>query len=224
VPYDPVKDFALIGLVVEGPPVILIANAGLPYKTVGDLVADAKANPSKMSFSTSGPATSPAIAVSQLNHLAGTRIVDVPYRGSAPAAVAVVTGEVQAAFVFYSSARTLADDNKVRALAVATSQRLPSWPEIPTMAEQGYPGFEHSGWVGLAAPANTPAPVIAYLNRHLNDAIRTESFRRRLQPLGMVPPSGDNTPETFAAYMRRDNERQAELARLSGHAPLDAKR
>jgi tripartite-type tricarboxylate transporter receptor subunit TctC len=224
VPYDPIKDFSLIGLIVDGPPLVLIANANLPYKSVADLVADAKANPSKVSFATSGPATSPAIAVTQLNHLNGTKIVDVPYRGSAPAAVAVVTGEVQAAFVFYSSAKTLADDGKVRALAVATPQRLASWPEIPTMAEQGYPAFEHAGWVGLAAPAKTPAPVIAYLNKHLNDAIHADSFRKRMQPLGMIPPSGENTPESFAAFMRRANDYQAGLAKLSGHSPMQPKR
>src|SRR5471030_446092 len=83
VPYDPVKDFSLIGMVTDGPPLVLIVNGKLPYKTVAELIADAKANPSKISFGTSGPATSPAIAVTQLNALAGTKIVDVPYRGSA---------------------------------------------------------------------------------------------------------------------------------------------
>jgi tripartite-type tricarboxylate transporter receptor subunit TctC len=97
---------------------------------------------------------------------------------------------------------------------------MASWPEIPTMGELGYPGFDHRGFVGLAAPGKTPASVVAFLNRHLNEAINSAGFRRRMEPLGMVIPS-DNTPEKFAEFMRRENARQAELAKLSGHAPLE---
>jgi tripartite-type tricarboxylate transporter receptor subunit TctC len=223
VPYNAVTDFALIGMVTDGPPLVLIVNAALPYKSVAELIADAKANPSKLSFGTSGPATSPVIAVTQLNSLAGTKIVDVPYRGSGQAAVAVVTGEVQGAFVFYSNAKPLSDDGKVRALAVASPQRLASWPEIPTMAELGFPGFDHRGFVGLAAPGKTPATIVAFLNKHLNEAINSASFRRRMEPLGMTIPT-DNTPEKFAEFMRRETVRQGELAKLSGYSPLDPKR
>jgi tripartite-type tricarboxylate transporter receptor subunit TctC len=223
VPYDAIADFALIGMVTDGPPLVLIVNAALPYRTLADLIADARANPEKVSFGTSGPATSPAIAVTQLNALAKTRIAGVPYRGSAPAAAAVLTGEVQGAFVFYSSAKPLSEDGKVRALAVASPQRLASWPEIPTMAELGFPGFDHRGFVGLAAPAKTPAPIIAFLNKHLNEAIHSAAFRARMEPLGMTVPA-ENTPETFAEFMRRETARQAELAKLSGHhAPLQSK-
>ena len=225
VPYDPIKDFALIGMVADGPPVVLIVNANLPYKSVADIVADARANPNKVSFGTSGPATSPAIAVTQLNALAKTSIAQVPYRGSGPAAAAVVTGEVQGAFVFYSNARPLHEGGKVRALAVASPKRLANWPEIPTMAELGFAGFDHRGFVGLAAPAKTPAPILAFLNKHLNEAIGSTSFRQRLDPLGMtVPTPAENTPEKFAEFMRREIAQQAELAKLSGHAPLDPKR
>jgi tripartite-type tricarboxylate transporter receptor subunit TctC len=223
VPYDPIKDFALIGMVTDGPPLVLIANANLPYKSVADLIADAKANPNKVSFGTSGPATSPAISVSQLNALAKTSIVQVPYRGSGPAAAAVVTGEVQGAFVFYSNARPLHEDGKVRALAVASPQRLANWPEIPTMSELGFHGFDHRGFVGLAAPGKTPASIIAFLNKHLNDSISSESFRRRIEPLGMTIPT-DNTPEKFAEFMRREIVRQADLAKLTGHSPLAPQR
>ena len=219
VPYDPLKDFALIGQITDGPPLVLIVNASLPYRSVADVIADARANPTKVSFASSGPATSPAIAITQLNALAGTRIVDVPYRGTGPAAAAVVTGELQGAFVFYSNARPLHDDGKVRALAVASPQRMASWPDIPTMSELGFAGVDHRGFVGLAAPAKTPAPIVAFLNKHLNDAITSAAFRRRMEPLGMTIPA-DNTPEKFAEFMRRENVRQAELARLSGHAPL----
>jgi len=217
VPYDPIKDFALIGMITDGPPLILIVNADEPYKSVAELVAYAKANPSKVSFGTSGPATSPAIAVTQLNNQAKTNIVEVPYRGSAPAATGVAAGEVQGSFVFYANARALSASGRVRALAVTSPKRLESWPEIPTMEELGYSGFYHTGFVGLAAPANTPAPIIAFLNKQLNDAIHSDSFRKRMEPLGMTVPEV-NTPESFAAFMRREIARQAELAKLTGHA------
>jgi tripartite-type tricarboxylate transporter receptor subunit TctC len=218
VPYDPIKDFALIGMVTDGPPLVLIVNASLPYKTLAELLADARVNPNKISFGTSGPATSPAIAITQLNALAKTSIVGVPYRGSGAAAGGVVTGEVQGGFVFYSNAKPLSDDGKVRALGVASPRRLAAWPEIPTLTELGFP-LDHRGFVGLAAPGKTPAPIIAFLNRHLNDAINSPGFRRRMEPLGVTIPSV-NTPETFAEFMRRENAKQAELAKLSGHAPL----
>jgi tripartite-type tricarboxylate transporter receptor subunit TctC len=222
VPYDPIKDFSLIGMVADGPPVVLIVNAGLPFKSVADLIAHAKANPGKVSFGTSGPATSPAIAVTQLNALAKTDIAQVPYRGSGPAAAAVVGGEVQGTFAFYSVARQMHDGGKVRALAVASPKRMENWPEIPTMGELGFPGFDHRGFVGLAAPGKTPASIVAFLNKHLNEVINSPSFRKRMEPLGMTIPT-DNTPEKFAEFMRREIARQAELAKLSGHAPLQKK-
>jgi tripartite-type tricarboxylate transporter receptor subunit TctC len=132
------------------------------------------------------------IALTQLNSLAGTRIVDVPYRGSGQAAAAVPTGAIQGTFTFYSSAKPLADDGKVRALAVSSPQRIAGWPDIPTMGELGFPGFDHRGFVGLAAPARTPAPIIAFLNKHLNEAINSGLFRQRIEALGMTIPT-DNT-------------------------------
>ena len=133
VPYGAVDDFAMIGLIVEGPPLVLIIDAKLPYQSLADLVADAKANPNKISFGTSGPATSPAISLTQLNALAATEIVGVPYRGSGEAARNVAGGAIQGTFAFYSQAKPLADDGKVRALAVASAARIAAWPSVPTM-------------------------------------------------------------------------------------------
>jgi tripartite-type tricarboxylate transporter receptor subunit TctC len=215
VPYNAINDFALIGKITDGPPLVLIVNPNSPYKSVKDIIADAKANPNKVSFGTSGPATTPAIAVSQLNVLANTKIAAVPYRGTGPAVVGVMSGEIQAAFVFYSNAKPFADNGKVRSIAITSAKRMSSWPNLPTMAEQGFAGFEHSGFVGLAAPGKTPAPIIAFLNKHLNEVITSEAFRRRMEPLGMTIPA-DNTPENFADFMRRETARQAELAKLSG--------
>lgn len=216
VPYKFTSDFTQIGKVADGPTVVLIVGANSPYKTLDDLIKDAKANPDKISFATSGPATSPAIAVSQLNSMAGTKIVDVPYRGTAPAATAVMSGEVQGAFVFYPSAKPLVDDGKVRALAIANSKRIPHWKDVPTMAELGFPGFEHNAFVGLAGPPGIPPAIVAKLNKALNATVQSAAFRARIEPLGMVAPPADNTPETFTKFLVTETEHQAGLAKLSG--------
>jgi tripartite-type tricarboxylate transporter receptor subunit TctC len=215
VPYKFTSDFTQIGKIADGPTLVLIVNSASPYRTLADLIQEAKANPDKVSFATSGPATSPAIAVSQLNAMAGTKILDVPYRGTSPAATAVLTGEVQGAFVFYPSAKSMAEEGKVRILAVADSKRLARLKDVPTMAELGFPGFEHKAFVGLSGPPNMPPAIVAKLNKALNDTLRTESFRARLEPLGMEPPVGDNTPDSFLKFAVKETEHQAELAKLA---------
>lgn len=216
VPYSAVNDFELIGKIADGPPLVLMVPNATPYKTVADIVADAKANPKKISFASSGPATSPAIAITQLNALAGTEIVDVPYRGSGAAAQSLLSGEVQGSFVFMSTARQYHDDNRARAIAVAQPKRFPAWPDLPTMAEQGFAGFDHSGFVGLAAPAKTPKEIVAFLNKHLNKALASPDLRKRFAELGMtVPDTAQNTPENFKDFMAKETARQGELAKLT---------
>jgi tripartite-type tricarboxylate transporter receptor subunit TctC len=216
VPYNAIDDFAMIGMIVEGPPLVLIIDAALPYKALADLLADARTNPGKLSFGTSGPATSPAMALAQLNSLAKTEIAGVPYRGSGEAARNVSGGGVQGAFAFYAQAKPLADAGNVRALAVASTKRIPTWPEVPTMAELGFANFDYGGFVGLAAPAKTPAPVIAFLNKELNAVIHSDEFKKRMDALGMTVPAAANTPGYLADYMRRETIRQRDLAALTG--------
>jgi tripartite-type tricarboxylate transporter receptor subunit TctC len=223
VPYNAIDDFSMIGMIAEGPPLVLVIDARLPYKSLAELVAAARANPDKISFGTSGPATSPAVALTQLNSLANTKIVGVPYRGSGEAARNVAAGGIEGAFAFYSQAKPLADDGKLRALAVASPQRIATWPDVPTMEELGYPNVDFRGFVGLAAPAKTPTAVIAFLNQHLNEVVQSEAFRQRMEALGMTVPA-DNTPEKFAEYMRSETVRQGALAKLSGHQPVAPQR
>jgi len=215
VPYNAIDDFAMIGMIVEGPPLVLIIDAALPYKSLAELLADAKANPNKISFGTSGPATSPAMALAQLNALAKTEIVGVPYAGSGEAARNVSGSGVQGAFAFYAQAKPLADGGKVRALAIASPQRIATWSEVPTMQELGFPNFDYGGFVGLAAPAKTPQPIIGYLNEQLNEVVQSQEFRSRMEALGMTVPA-ENTPERLADYMRRETVRQGALAALTG--------
>jgi tripartite-type tricarboxylate transporter receptor subunit TctC len=215
VPYSAIDDFAMVGMIVEGPPLVLIIDAALPYRSLADLLAEAKANPNKISFGTSGPATSPAMALAQLNALAKTEIVGVPYAGSGEAARNVSPSGVQGAFAFYAQAKPLTDGGKVRSLAVARPQRIATWSEVPTMQELGFPNFDYDGFVGLAAPAKTPQPIIAYLNKQLNGVVQSKEFRSRMEALGMTVPA-ENTPEHLADYMRRETVRQGTLAALTG--------
>ena len=215
-PYHPIDDFTQIGWIVDGPPMALVVNASLPYKTLAEMIADAKANPEKLSFGTSGPASGPAMSLALLNAAAGTKIVPVPYRGSGEAARAVTGGQIQGVFTFFSQAKPLVDDGKLRALAVASPKRLPEWPNVPTFAELGYK-IDFRGFVGLAAPAKTPKPVIDYLNRQLNAVVQTDLFKKRMAELGMsVPAAADNTPEKYDAYLRAEIVRQGEVAKLMG--------
>jgi tripartite-type tricarboxylate transporter receptor subunit TctC len=216
VPYNAIDDFAMIGWMVEGPPLVLIIDAKLPYKSLAELIAAAKAEPGKISFGTSGPASSPAIALTQLNSIGKTEIVGVPYRGSGEAARNVAGGAIQGTFAFFSQAKPLADDGKVRALAVASPQRIAAWPDVPTFDDLGHRNFDHRGFVGLAAPARTPGDIIALLNRHLDAVVQSEAFKKPMAALGMTVPAV-NTPESLAAYMREKTAHHAQLAKLSGH-------
>jgi len=214
--YSPVDDFAQIGWIVDGPPLILIIDAKLPYKTLKELLADAAANPGKFSFGTSGPASSPGLTLAQLNSMAKTQIQAVPYRGSGDAAAAVATGAIQGAFTFFSQGKPLVDSGNARPLAVAGPKRLPAWPDVPTMTELGF-AIDQRGFVGLAAPIKTPKPIVDTLSRHLNEVLQTDNFKKRMAELGMAPPPADeNTPEKFDKFMREEIGRQGALAELSG--------
>lgn len=211
--YNILTDFTHIALFADGPPLVLVVNPSLPYRSVAELVAGAKANPGKLSFGSSGPGTSPSIAISQLRSVAQIDIVDVPYRGVTQAAAAVMANEIHASFPFLASVRTLAEEGKIRALATTGQTRSPTLPNVPTMIESGFLGFEHEGFVGLAAPANTPPDIIDMLNKHIDAIVREEPFVKRFQPNGMRPPAR-NSPKDVAEYMSREVAKHRELAKL----------
>ena len=218
VPYNAETDFAPVGKIADGPPLVLAVISSSPFKSVADLIAYAKANPSKTNIATTGPATSPAIAVSQLNALAGTNIVAVPYNGSGPAAAAVASGQVQAGLIWLPSIAGMVSGGQVRILASATAQRVSVLPNIPTLGELGYKNFDHSAFVGLLAPKNTPPAVIATLNKALNDSIAAPSFAKRLEPFGMTVQGQPNTPDAYREFIAKQTTYQGELAKLSGNS------
>src|SRR3954454_18079075 len=176
-PYHPLDDFAMIGWIVDGPPMILVIDAKLPIKTVAELIADAKAHPDRYSFGTSGPASSPNATLMQFTTAAGIKLQAVPYRGSGEAATAVATSAIQGTFTFFSQGKALVDTGKLRALAIAGPQRMEAWPDVPTLPELGFK-IDTRGFVGLGAPARTPKPIVAYLNKHLNEVLQTDKFKK----------------------------------------------
>ena len=216
VPYDILTDTAPVGKIADGPPLVLVVNGKSDFKSVADLVAYAKANPGKANLSTTGPASSPAIAVAQLNSLAGTAIVPVPYNGSGPAATAVVSGEVLGGFVFYPSAAGFVDGGQMRVLAVAGAHRLPNLPNVPTMEELGFKNFRHDAFVGISAPRDTPKSAIAILNKALNESLRLPSLQERLAKFGMAVAAPPNTPQAYGQFMADQVAYQGELAKLPG--------
>jgi tripartite-type tricarboxylate transporter receptor subunit TctC len=215
VPYNAEKDFAPIGKIANGPPLVLAVNSNSPFKTVADLIAYAKTNPTKTNIATTGPATSPAIAVTQLNALLGTKIASVSYQGSGPAAAAVAGAQVDAGFVWLPSIAGMVSSGQVRILAVATAQRVPAVPNVPTLNELGYKNFDHSAFVGLLAPRGTPARIIATLNKALNGSVAMPDFAKKLAPFGMTVPPQPNTPAAYADFIVKQTAYQGELAKLS---------
>jgi tripartite-type tricarboxylate transporter receptor subunit TctC len=164
------------------------------------------------------------MALALLNSAAGTDIVAVPYRGSGDAARAVAGGAIQGVFAFYSQAKPLVDDGKVRALAVAAPKRIAAWPDVPTFQDLGYK-IDFRGFVGLAAPAKTPKPIVEYLSKQLHAVVQSDAFKSRMTPLGMTaPPAGENTPEKYDAFMRSETVRQGEIAKLVKAQPAAPQR
>ena len=214
VPYDIVNDFTQIGMIAEGPPMVLVVNSASSYRTVADLAAFARANPGKLTFGSSGPGTGPATAIVQFNASAKTDLVDVPYRGVSQAALAIIAGTIDGAFVYVNNAKPLVDDGKLRALAVTSAERTAAMAQLPTMKELGFPDFDINGFVGLAAPPRTPPEIVNLLNRELNAIVREQGFRARFAADGMRPAE-KNSPDDFAAYLKEQVEKNRVLAELA---------
>lgn len=214
VPYDILTDFTPIAMMVEGPPLVLVVQSTSPYKSVPDLVAGAQAHPGKLTFGSSGQGSSPAMAIAVMRAMAHVDVIEVPYRGNSHAGVAVMAGEIDAAFVYQGGVKALADQGKVRALAITSAGRSPVWPQLPTMIESGFAGFEINGFVGLAAPAKTPPAIVALINRHVREIVADPAFRERFAANGMQPRE-NNSPEEFAAYLKERVERTGIAARLT---------
>ena len=186
--YDPLRELSAVALVGIVPCVVVVA-AATPVKNAAELIAYARANRGKLSFSSSGIGNPQQLAGELMNHMAGTDVLHVPYRGSAPAVTDVATGAVTMSFASLAAALPLMQDGKIRAVAVTSRERMPQLPDVPTLAEAGpeLKNYELLNWFGMFAPAGTPEPVMTRLNAVVNEGLRDRKIAETLQVQGIVP-------------------------------------
>jgi tripartite-type tricarboxylate transporter receptor subunit TctC len=216
-PYDPLRDFAPITPVVSYVNV-LVVNPNVPARSVGELVAYAKANPDKVSFASGGKGATNHLSGELLKALTGAPMLHVPYKGSAPALVDVIAGNATSMFDILVTSLPQIRAGKVRALAVTSSKRSSYAPEIPTMVEAGVAGYGEAGsdlWFGVFAPAGTPRPIVDRLNAELVKALRTPEVSERIRQ--QAYDTWTLTPDEFAAFLRTDHAKWGQVVKLSGY-------
>ncbi|MES2010913.1 Bug family tripartite tricarboxylate transporter substrate binding protein [Cupriavidus basilensis] len=211
-PYDVVKSFAPITLIGTNANV-LVVSAGSPFKTVKDIVAEAKAKPDTLAFASAGNGTSQHLAGELFKSLAGIKITHIPYKGSGPAIQDVMAGQVPMMFDTTVVAAQHIDSGKLRALAVTSARRIKSMPNVPTMAEAGVSGYELESWQAIFAPANTPKPIVDRLYKEISAIIKTPDMQARLEKLGMEP-SG-MSPGEFAEFQRSEIVKWAKVVKAA---------
>jgi len=211
-PYDPVRDFRHIALLVQVPNV-LVVNNDLPARTVADLVALAKRQPGKLDFASGSTGSTGHLAGELFKQLTGTYMVHIPYKGSAPAVSDLLAGRVALMFDNLASALPNIQAGKVRALAVTTVHRSTFLPDLPTLDESGLKGFDMTTWWGLMAPAKTPQPIVDRLAIEAMKAV--DELQDRWRAMGSERPSV-RTPAEFTAFVERERKLYAELVRRSG--------
>ena len=200
-PYDPFKDFMPLAVVARGP-VVLGVHPSFPARSVAELVALAKAQPKKLAFSSCGNGTVLHLAGELLNLSAGIDLAHVPYRGCAPAMTDAVSGQVPIFFTVLGNAAQFEKSGKVRLLGVASLQRLTSYPDLPTIAESGFPGYDAYPWFGMLAPAGTPKEVVNRLVSEITAAVPLPEVSERIRAFSLEPtPLG---PDALAQLMKSD--------------------
>jgi tripartite-type tricarboxylate transporter receptor subunit TctC len=211
-PYDHVKDFAPV-ILVAGVPNVLVVNPEVPVKTVPELIAYVKANPGKLNFASSGSGTSIHLSGELFKTMTAVQMTHVPYKGSAPALTDLIGGQVQLMFDNLPSSLAFIKAGKLRALAVTSTTRAATLPDVPTVADF-VPGFEASSWFGLLAPAGTPPAVIAKINGEVAKWLATPEAREKLTAQGANLAGG--TPEDFAKHIQAETAKWAKVVKESG--------
>lgn len=212
-PFDFAKDFEPVALFANVPN-ILVVHPSVAAKSVKELIALAQAQPGKLSYASSGSGTSIHLSGELFKMLAKVDMVHIPYKGSAPAMIDMVGGQVQVMFDNMPSALPHVKAGKLRALAVTSAQRSPSAPDVPTMGEAGVPGFDVQSWFGLVAPKGTPKDIITRVNAEAVKALGSADIKERFMDLGAVP--GPMSPEGFGDYIRAEITRWSEVVKVSG--------
>src|SRR5258707_12247891 len=204
VPYDLFKGLQAVSIVGSSPAVI-VASLTLPVKTFAEFIAYAKANPGKLNFASAGVGTAPHLAGEMIKLAAGIEMTHVPYRGIGAAYPDVMSGKVQLAFSSIAGAVPFTADNRVRPLATTRAVRSAVYPDVPTVAESGLPGFDVDLWIGIYAPANMPPAVLARLNSEINKVLQHPELKAAFAKIG-VEPRG-TSPEEGAAFTRTEYEK-----------------
>lgn len=213
VAYDPLRDFAPVTLVVSSPHVIAV-HPSLPVRTFKELVALARAQPGQLNYASTGSGSAGHLGVELLKKMTKMNVVHVPYKGAVPGFTDLVAGHVAMMFTSVLSTQSFARAGRVRMLAVGSSQRSPSAPDVPTIAESGYPGFEVTSWWGVLGPAAVPKEVVARLNSEIVRIMGTADARERIGALGADIVTG--TPEQFASHIKVEHAKWGQLIRESG--------
>jgi tripartite-type tricarboxylate transporter receptor subunit TctC len=203
-PYDPHRDFAAVALIARSFNIVVV-NSASPIKSIADLIAAAKADPSKLSYGTYGTGTSAHLAGELFKSMAKVNLTTVPYKGAAPAITDLLGGQIQVMFTTVASAASLIAGGQLRALAVTSAERSPAFPELPTVAEAGVPGYAAESWYGLYAPAKTPVEIIDRLNKSAAGAVQSEAFKKLGVNEGLVMVAGP--PAELDRYVRGEEER-----------------
>ncbi len=219
-PYDPVKDFAPITIVAVSPLVIAVSPK-LGPKSLGEFLALAKKDPGKLTFGSAGTGSTQHLSMELLKSTAGVDMLHVPYKGSSAALVDVQSGLISAVSDNAITLVPLIQSGQLVPLAVETAQRIQSLPQVPTVAESGYPAFQAAGWYGLLAPAGTPQPIVAQLNAALREMVAKPDFTQWLRQQGMEPQT--DTPEGFGRYIGQEKDKWAQVIKTA-KVPLQESR
>jgi tripartite-type tricarboxylate transporter receptor subunit TctC len=211
--YDPIKDFAPIGIVAETPEILTI-NPSLPANSVAEFVAYAKSNPGKIDFASPGVGTLPHLLGEQLQLAAGIKLTHVPYRGAGPAVSDLLGGQVQVMFDSTSVMLPHIEAGRLRALAISSASRITQIPNVPTVAEAGYPQLTESLWTALLAPAATPEPIIQKLNGALNESVKTPEVQRAYANLDVVTRT--LSPQELRTFMAEEVRKWAQVVARAG--------
>jgi len=214
-PSDTLNDFVGIGTLVRQTG-LLVVHPSLPVKSVKDLIALARARPDQLFYSTAGSGSFSHLAVALLGSMSGTRMVDVPYKGGGPATAALVSGEAQLSAGTPASVSTHLGTHRLRLIAVTSDTRLTAFPNTPTVAESGQPGYDYAGWVGVFAPAGLPKPMVDRINAEIGRAMDSPDTKKRLEEF----EPWTTTPAQMATRIRQDYDKHSKLMTVAGIKPL----
>jgi len=212
-PYDQHRDLAPVALIARSFSIVVV-NPKSPINSIKDLIAAAKAEPDKLSYGTYGTGTSAHLSGELFKHMAGVNLTTVPYKGSAPAITDLIGGQIQGMFTTGASAASLIEGGQLRALAVTSAERSPAFPNLPTVAEAGLPGYDAEAWYGLFAPAKTPPEIVDRLNKAAAVAVRADTFKKLSVNEGLMLVA--SPPAELDRYFREEEDRWRKVIQDAG--------